>query len=403
VIAVVAFPIGLSLGPPPGGQAPNGRNGLAEVAAAGVNLIRTGRADWSLAQINAQISAERQTLDTLAQHGLHSWLWLGDLTNLPSQSGSPQEQQLVRIADSLQGHAALAAYKGVDEPANPLRGGGPVPVAGLVRGHTRLKQIDAAHPLVMTQAPLGTLAQLKPYAPAFDITGADIYPVSYPPGTHARTANKDISVVGDITKKLVAAAAGKPVWMTLQIAWSGVTRTKTHPDLVPRFPTLQAERFMAYQAIINGARGLLFFGGHLTEIATPDDAAAGWNWTFWNLVLRPLVQELASPELAPALNAPAPKTTTVRSDTPGIELTTRQVGSSLYLFAVRRRAGTSEVRFSGLPSRFSSGRLLFDYVQQPLPPPITSGHQTLRPVTVQNGSFQDWFALHDTHVYRFPG
>jgi hypothetical protein len=93
----------------------------------------------------------------------------------------------------------------------------------------------------------------------------------------------------------------------------------------------------------------------------------------------------------------------VRSDTPGIELTTRQVGSSLYLFAVRRSAGTSEVRFSGLPSRFSSGRGLFEYVQQPLPPPITSGHQTLRPVTVENGSFQDWFALHDTHVYRFPG
>jgi hypothetical protein len=55
-MAVVPFPIGLSIGPPLGGQAPNGRNGLAEVAAAGVNLVRTGRSDWSLAQINAQVS-----------------------------------------------------------------------------------------------------------------------------------------------------------------------------------------------------------------------------------------------------------------------------------------------------------------------------------------------------------
>lgn len=40
------FPICLSNGPPPDGTAPSGRNGLAEVAAAGVNLIRTGAAAW---------------------------------------------------------------------------------------------------------------------------------------------------------------------------------------------------------------------------------------------------------------------------------------------------------------------------------------------------------------------
>ena len=36
--------------------------------------------------------------------------------------------------------------------------------------------------------------------------------------------------------------------MTLQIAWSGVAPSHDKPELVPRFPTLQAERFMAYQA-----------------------------------------------------------------------------------------------------------------------------------------------------------
>ena len=58
---------------------------------------------------------------------------------------------------------------------------------------------------------------------------------------------------------------------------------------------------MAYQAIVNGARGLNFFGGHLTQVATPADAAAGWNWTFWEEVLRPLVRELSSDAIAPAL------------------------------------------------------------------------------------------------------
>ena len=92
--------------------------------------------------------------------------------------------------------------------------------------------------------------------------------------------------------------------MTLQIAWSGVIATEQHPANVPRFPTLSQERFMAYQAIVNGARGLAFFGGHLTQIARPADAQAGWNWTFWERVLRPLLEELTSDSVAPALVAP---------------------------------------------------------------------------------------------------
>jgi hypothetical protein len=349
-------------------------------------MVRTGQNAWTLATVDAQIAAERQTLDALAAQKLQAWLWLGDVTNLPATPGSEREQILARVGDALQDHPALAAYKGVDEPANPERGGGPVPPAGLVRGHERLKQIDPAHPLVIIQAPLGTVAELTPYRPAFDITGADIYPVSYPPGTHARTANRDISVVGDITKKLVAAAGGKPVWMTLQIAWSGVLPTQQHPDVVPRFPSLPAERFMAYQAIVNGARGLLFFGGHLTQIATPADVAAGWNWTFWRLVLQPLVAELA--ELGPALLAPAGPP--VRSATTGIEVATRKQGNVLYVIAVRRSDGVSRIRFTGLPASARNGEVLFEYVRG-----------APRTVGVASGSFSDWLALHDARVYRF--
>jgi hypothetical protein len=387
------FVIGLSNGPPP--------NGLARVAAAGVNLIRTGRGDWSPAQLAAQVAAEKTMLDTLHAHGLRAWLWLGELTNLPAQAGSDRERALARVADGLQGHPALAAYKGEDEPRNPFRGENWIRPAGLVRGYQRLKQIDSEHPIVITQAPIGTPAQLRPYGPAFDVTGADIYPVSYPPGTHAQTANREISVVGDITRKMVSVAGGKPVWMTLQIVWSGVIPSQQSPGHVPRFPSLPAERFMAYQAIVNGARGLVFFGGHLTEIAPPEDAAAGWNWTFWEQVLRPVVAELASPELAPALTAPAANTP-VRTSASGIELAVRRAGGFLYVIAVRRSGGVGRVKFTGLPAAVTGGVVLFEYEQRPLPPPIVGGHQVFRRIDVADRSFSDWFALHDVHVYRFP-
>ena len=58
-------------------------------------------------------------------------------------------------------------------------------------------------PFLGEAAPVGTVAQLVPYRPAFDITGADIFPVSYPPGKHAGGRNRDIGVVGDIARKMV--------------------------------------------------------------------------------------------------------------------------------------------------------------------------------------------------------
>jgi hypothetical protein len=398
------FPIVLSNGPPPGSVTPAGRNGLAEVAAAGVSFIRTGGADWSLPGIDSQLAAQRQLLDAAAAHGLLAWLWLGNVPNLPPPaaggSPSPQERLLARIADGLQGHRALGAYKGVDEPRNPFRGANWIRPPGLVRAYERLRRLDGAHPVVITQAPLGTVAQLSPYRPAFDGTGADVYPVSYPPGAHTQSANRDISVVGDVTRKLIRAAGGKPVWMTLQVAWSGVTPTKERPGLVPRFPTLQAERFMAYQAIVSGARGLVFFGGHLTQVATPEDAAAGWNWTFWDEVLGPLVRELGSAAVGPALVAPDAKAP-VKASTADVELVTRDDGTYLYVVAVRRKGGTNVVSFTGLPKRISAGEVLREYVQKPLPPPLGAGTQVFRGVRVANGRFEDWLAPHDARVYRF--
>ena len=318
---------------------------------------------------------------------------------------STQEQLLTRITAALKAHPALSAYKGYDEPRNPFRGNNWIRPAGLINAYQLLQQLDPAHAVVIIQAPVGTLAQLTPYRPAFDITGADIYPVSYPPGVHGGTANKDLSVVGDITKKMAQAAGGKPVWMTLQIGWSGAAPSIQHPDIVPRFPSLHDERFMAYQAIINGARGLTFFGGHMTQIASPADAKAGWNWSFWQQALRPLVTELSSTAINPALLAPAAKRA-VTSDAADVEIATRTDGNFLYVLAARRSNDlTSQVSFSGLPSKndgtqITGGQVLFEYIQDPLPPPITP-HQVFRSVTVSNGGFRDWFGPHDVHVYRF--
>ena len=85
---------------------------------------------------------------------------------------------------------------------------------------------------------------------------------------------------------------------------------------------------------------------------------------------------------------------------------TRDADGFLYVIAVRRGSGTSRVTFSGLPRRrdgqpLTGGEVLFEYVQDPLPPPVEPDRQTFRTVPVAGNRFRDWFAQHDARVYRF--
>ena len=184
------FRSGFRIPPPLGAKTPDGANALAEIAAGGITFLRTGVAGWSAAGLDEQIAAEGAKLDAAAAHGLKCWLWLGELPNFPPPTAKDrlgERAMLTKVVNALKGHPALLAYKGVDEPRNPFRGADWIRPAGLVRAYKRVKELDPDHPLVIIQAPRGTVAELTPYRPAFDITGADIYPVAYPPGGHADT------------------------------------------------------------------------------------------------------------------------------------------------------------------------------------------------------------------------
>jgi hypothetical protein len=401
------FPIGFSNPPPLGGKTTAGKDAFTELSSAGASLIRIGRPDWNMARIDGQLKETDRWLNAAKAKGLQCWLWLGELPNLPAQANSPQEQLLRKIVNHVKGHPGLGAYKGIDEPHNKFRPQ-PVDPKGMVRAYKLVKRLDPKRPLVVIHEPESSVAELKPYTAACDIVGADIYPISYPPGTHAgkSSSNTDLSLVGELTRRMKQVAGRKAVWMTLQIAWSGVTPSQERPEIVPRFPSLFDERFMAYEAIAAGARGLFFFGGHLTQIARGADADAGWNWTFWERVMRPLLGELRSTAVGPALVAP-PAKATIRSTSRDVEVAARQTQQFIYVIAVRTGGSTTRVGFTGLPAKhngkpINGGQVLFEYTQSPLAPPIEPGHQEFRSVGVSKGAFRDWFGAHDVHVYRFP-
>ena len=375
------FPITLGNGPPLEGNDPvSGLRGWTEVARAGVKMLRV-YPKWNAANAAAQIQTVKEQLVAAARYGLGLWVGLYDVANDLSK-----QALLEQIVDGLKDSPGLGAWKGADEPL-----WGRVDAKGLVAAYDFIRSRDPNHPVVIIQAPRTrqgalTVARLEPYAAAGDIHGVDIYPISYPPGVHAGRRNKDISVVGDVTEIVAEAAPGKEHWTTLQIAWSGMLP----PDHVPIFPTLRQERFMAYQAIIAGARGLVFFGGDITEAMSPEDAATGWNWTFWHTVLKPVVKELSSDSVGPALVAP-PAAVTVKANAADVRLVARQAGAFVYLITVRQSpTANGPVRFSGLPSGIKFGAAMFEY-----------DGKDFRTFVVNRGAFTEPFAPHDARVYRF--
>jgi hypothetical protein len=385
------FPIGLSDPPPLASMAPDsGLNAWAEIARAGVTFVRNYTV-WTAAGVDEQLIAVAQELDAAPGHGLQLWLGLAGADNDLSH-----ESLLNRVVNTFKGHPGLGVWKGADEPAH-----GHVPASGCVAVYEHLRSLDPDHPVVIIEAPRGpspipgspdtrlTVEAVRPYATACDIHGVDIYPVSVPPGLHAGgpPVNTDISVVGDMTTILVEATRRKAIWTTLQIAWSGVF--PPHPMV---FPTLQQARFMAYDAIIAGARGLFFFGGQFKQVMNAADRERGWNWTYWTNVQRPLLEELTDAEHAPALTAPN-AAFAIKADAADIALSARETSEFLYLIAIRKSpTATGHVRFSSLPPTTSEGTVL-----------AHPGGNPARTISVAHGAFTDPspYQPHNARVYRF--
>ena len=370
------FVIGFTAAPPADGKTPTGKDAFAELADAGATFVRFGPDQpWS----DTRLEEEQKFEDAAAHYGLHCWLNLREASSI--KPGDTRNEELLRkILTRFKDHPALGAYKGADEPE-----WGKHPLPPLERAYQIVKQLDPNHPLVIIEAPRGTIESLKRYEQFSDITGLDIYPIGYPPGAHSQFSktNSEISMVGDYTRWMTEVAnRKKPVWMTLQIAWSGVLKE----GKTLRFPTFPEERFMTYQAIINGARGLTYFGGALPKSLNNADWKLGWNWRFWNRVLRPVIEEIGTKSpLYPALVAPESKLPIkVKGD--GVEFCVRVVGSDIFVLACKREGPTIKAEFSDLPKTASIGNVLYE---EP------------RTIEVKSGKFTDWFAPFEVHVYQF--
>jgi len=153
------------------------------------------------------------------------------------RAGRRNYEQARQLVSQLRIHPATIVHYAIDEPM----GGGISPET--VRKFCQvIAETDPEHPTFVNEVP-GAVVQ---YADIAHITGTDPYPIG-------SGVPENLSWVGKSVKQAVGAAGGRPVWAVIQ------AHRQPPPNSANRFPTTEEIRCMAYLALNNGAKGLLFY------------------------------------------------------------------------------------------------------------------------------------------------
>jgi hypothetical protein len=379
------FLIALSTPPPLSGVTPEGLPGPVEIVSAGVNLVRVGPrwTGWTRRELERVLAWDRIAVLL----GVHTWVRLNAFAaTQPRWRGDAHLAAIVHALTSGRFAAGVGLWQGADEPSS--RG---ISARSLAFFYCRVSSrgdpracadeppLDRHHPLVTILAPSGTRASLAPYSDVTDTLGVDVYPVTF-----KNPYSPDLHLVGVWTRTIAHITTDHSVWTTLQICSEHAYNKLTGAYVLP---STYQERYMVYDAIINGARGISFFGGGNPHCWTRTDHRYRWNWSFWNNTLDPLIKQIGphSP-LGPALDN-VTSNDVVQTNDPGTEAISRVAVTptrQLFVIAARGNSGLKHVEISGLPTSVKSAAVYGEH----------------RTVPVSHGTLSDTFRQWQVHVYR---
>ena len=253
----------------------------------------------------------------------------------------------------------------------------------LTRGWRLVRSIDPDTLFWQNHAPRNTIPALQGYNREVDAAGCDIYPMPFNRGVlHADLPNRSLSCIGEYTRRMQAAAPGKAVWMVLQgFGWKDLNDPfNPKDDVGGRRPTYEESRFMAYDALVHGAKAVLYWGVHVLE---PGDQL----WTDLFTVARELRALepgiVGQPPATPPVCAGDDTYASIGSEGPVLML--RRAGEDWILIAVNESYVGIGFEVSQLPPELN-GKSLYRL----------NSDET---ITVRDNRFRDGIRGYDVHVY----
>lgn len=342
------------------------------------------------------VSASGEGLDFAHAAGLMAWTNVGTV-DLGKQEES-QAQLRERIM-AVKDHPAVAFYEQSDEPAWTWIGeagakpGAPrVTAAQFAAAYKVIQEVDGSHLVYTNHAPTNLVSTLQGYNAGTDIVAADIYPVNpgglkymfalFPDGHQGDYNDTYLSQVGRYTRKMrEVAGPNRPVFMVLQaFAWEALLPEEEQRAEKILYPSYEESRFMAFQSVINGANGIVYWGSHFTP--QPSDA-----WTGITRVVRELADlspVLVGQNVQPNLSFSYHEIGFGLDE--GVQWLAKEHDSSLYLFTSNADKHRNTATISGLAD-WKTCEVL--------------NEGAARSLAVEQGTVTDTWERLDTHVYRF--
>lgn len=348
----------------------------AELADAGFNLV---------------CARSAETMDKALAAGLMTWSVVGALDPAKLEEST---KALVDNVERVKAHPSLAFLEMSDEPAwTWLKPEPRITWQVLADSLKLIKEHDATHLVYTNHAPTNLIKTLKQYNAATDIMACDIYPVNpggvkpgfalFPDGFQGDLNNEHISQVGEYTDKMrKVAGPNRPVFMVLQaFAWealedeAGVKEKREEKIL---YPSYAQSRFMAFNALIHGANGIVYWGSF--TLPTPSQA-----WDDIKRVTREvadLSKPLATRTVQTKIEADYQELGHSVDD--GVQWMAKEEGGKLYLFTCNADKNRCKAALSGLEGWRT----------------CTVSNEN-RTVPVENGTITDSWRRFDVHVYVF--
>ncbi len=353
---------------------------LSEGKSMGFDLIRS--------------SADMEKWDKAHELGLYVWHSFGRYLDLESGNQRDKKIHIKHTVEKFKQHSALLYWESMDEPAwtNKKPAQARATPESLAKGYRYLRLLDSNHPVYLNHAPRNTVKTLKQYNDACNIVCADIYPIiphgmpetTYaitPDGRHGDLPNQTPSCVGEYVDKMKQAAEpNQAVFIVLQgFSWEEASRKETANEDLILYPSYRESRFMAYNAIIHGVNGILYWGLHSVEKYYPfvQDLSRVLNE----------LQDIKHVFLAEDVEKPVlnyhERGSTIAA---GIEMLCKKIEEGVYIIAANTSIDPAAVDFTQLPSELDSVDTLNVLGET-------------RSVSIKDGSFFDEFEGLGVHVY----
>jgi hypothetical protein len=353
---------------------PKSETPYAELSKAGFNLLRIGN------NVKEFKNAQKA--------GLKVWYTLGTLDLDKVQQS---KKTMLDNINKFKNHPALLIWESVDEPAWTWnKAEARIKPGPFIKAFNFIKKYDPNHLLYMNHAPVNLESTLREYNGGTDIVACDIYPVIpegikpmfalFPNGEQGDLSNTSISQVGEYANKMRRVAGpNRPVFMVLQgFAWEMLRKEADRDSSKILFPTLFQNRFMAYNAIIHGANGIVYWGTSYTP--QPSE--------FWT-DLKKVTNEVSS--ISHIISSKNSAFTVNKkyhemghSVDAGIEILVKNIQNKLYLITANADKNPVKITLGDVEG-FNTCTVLFEN----------------RQIDIRQNSITDTYKPFDVHIYKF--